>query len=866
MSLTPPNLDDRTFEQLFAECKQRIPAVCPSWTDLGESDPGIVLLQLFAYLTETMIYRLNRLPEKAYIEFLKLLGVKLAPPHAAIVTLRFSTETPAGKDILIPRGTRAAVGRSGSGADQVTFATDHDVKIDAGQSQAEVTAHHCDDIAAEFAATATGEPGLTIRVQRPPIIAPTADGLDIAVGVESSPEDGDERMASISYAGKPYRIWREVSSFANLTGDQSVYVLDRTEGLIQFSPAARVTLADGTLAFGASPLGAVPKAGREIRVWYRRGGGAAGNAAANTIDTLKDPIPRVRVINPAEATGGRDREPLENALVRGPQEFRVRDRAVTADDFEALALQHSGGVARAKAVTRAQQWRYATPGTVELLLVPNVPGNDAPGFRLSIERLHDTQAEALRTEIQDLVRERIPLGTQCVVNWARYKLVVVLARVVVYRQEDTQAVRARLLERVVQAFSPLPNPVRKYGWEFGETLRAFHVHDCAISEAGVKYVDRVRFRVDEAPSVDAKIVFPDPFQPDTWYASSGEILYRTLNNGDGWEPAGRFSGQSVETAAAHPSRPGLLAVVTRDPGDQIVTRIQISCDCGETWTERATFDTLIRSIAWMDRDGELILLLASDAGLYQLSTETAKAPLLVPLQSKGADLPPPIAVTVGTNAESQTCVAVALDRRSGVWLSRDAARNNSFNSIGLENVDARALAIQAEGARTYLWAATFSGGGDEGSGAQRWELTQATDPPEGWVSFKDWKGGSCYALAFAKGQGYAATHHGGVVRVDTRSVSASWRQLRLNSGLPLNITPPGQPARDGLARVSGVGADPVSGRVMSGGPQGVFRSENGGDTYVPVSIQESDSVTLPPAWLFCPAEPELEVISEDEAG
>src|ERR1700736_6690696 len=102
MTLTPPNLDDRTFEQLVADVKRRIPALCPSWTDLGESDPGIVLLQLFAYLTETMIYRLNRLPEKVFIELLNLLGVTIAPPHSAVATLYFSVEKPTSNDIEIP--------------------------------------------------------------------------------------------------------------------------------------------------------------------------------------------------------------------------------------------------------------------------------------------------------------------------------------------------------------------------------------------------------------------------------------------------------------------------------------------------------------------------------------------------------------------------------------------------------------------------------------------------------------------------------------------------------------------------------------------------------------------------------------------
>ncbi len=67
MSLPSPNLDDRTFRQLLDECIVRIKKSCPQWTDLSPGDPGMTLLELFAFLTETMIYRLNRVPEKAYV-------------------------------------------------------------------------------------------------------------------------------------------------------------------------------------------------------------------------------------------------------------------------------------------------------------------------------------------------------------------------------------------------------------------------------------------------------------------------------------------------------------------------------------------------------------------------------------------------------------------------------------------------------------------------------------------------------------------------------------------------------------------------------------------------------------------------------
>src|SRR5438128_8872514 len=104
MALPSPNLDDRTFAQLVEEARQRIVATCPEWSDHSASDPGMVMVEVHAFLTETMMYRLNRVPEKAYIEFLRLLGVRLLPPESAGVNLVFKLTHSSEKSVEIPRG------------------------------------------------------------------------------------------------------------------------------------------------------------------------------------------------------------------------------------------------------------------------------------------------------------------------------------------------------------------------------------------------------------------------------------------------------------------------------------------------------------------------------------------------------------------------------------------------------------------------------------------------------------------------------------------------------------------------------------------------------------------------------------------
>ena len=83
MPLIAPNLDDRQFEDLLREARLRIPRYCPDWTNLNDSDPGMALVQLFAWFTDQMLWRLNQVPERAYINFLKLLNLELRPARPA---------------------------------------------------------------------------------------------------------------------------------------------------------------------------------------------------------------------------------------------------------------------------------------------------------------------------------------------------------------------------------------------------------------------------------------------------------------------------------------------------------------------------------------------------------------------------------------------------------------------------------------------------------------------------------------------------------------------------------------------------------------------------------------------------------------
>lgn len=83
MPITVPSLDDRRYADLLAEAVARIPVHTPEWTNFNRSDPGMTLIELFAFLTETMLYRANRIPDRNRTAFLSLLGIPLQPGSSA---------------------------------------------------------------------------------------------------------------------------------------------------------------------------------------------------------------------------------------------------------------------------------------------------------------------------------------------------------------------------------------------------------------------------------------------------------------------------------------------------------------------------------------------------------------------------------------------------------------------------------------------------------------------------------------------------------------------------------------------------------------------------------------------------------------
>lgn len=855
MTIPVPHLDDRDFNDLVAAARERIRQADPSW-DPSVHDPGMVLVEAFAHLTDMLLYRLNRVPEKLYAVLLNLMGASVRPPAAAETVLEFTRAAADGPGITVPRGTQVGGPPGVPGVPQPLFSTTEDVVLAAGATTVRVGAVDAVLHQAVLLGVGTGRPGQVFQLP----VAPAVSGPGLRIGIEVAGGAPPGTAEAVRVEGTAFLFCREVEAFADAEPGEPVVRVDRTTGTCVFAWWEESDTAPPT----------VPGPGAQVRAWYRSGGGARGNVAAGSLTVLRTPVAGLRCLNPEPATGGRDAEPLEEALRRAPQEFHARDRAVTARDYEKLAARHAG-VARVRAYTRRDLWSFAGLGEVEVVLVPHVPLEERPGGAVALTALAAHARDDVRHDVGAYLRDRATIGASPVVRWCSYKQVLVDARVVVRSEEDPVSVRTRILDRLHRTINPLPPDGPGHGSGFGHALRVSNLYRVLEDgEPGVLYVDRVRLELDEVPDADASHLVRVPEQENTWFVVRSSTLFRTVNAGDGWESCADFPGETIRAVspfpAAAPGRraearhPGRVAVATEIDDE---SRIYLSDDLGGSWRRAAHLGFVVSDLTWVDRAGEAVVLMAGERGLYEL----ADVPGAVPVQNLVDPSAPDRGfhtVDAFVDVRGQTGVVVAAVASAGIWLSPRSGAPESFQRIRAAGDDVRCLSVQYDGPGTSLWVGRSVPEGN-GSGCARLRLGELdrTRFDDGllaaWEDFsRGWSGGSCLDVLAVGSTVYAATHNAGVVDMPLDSGEAAvWRHRDVNCGLPLRDRTRFEPVRSVSGDLTAEGP-PL---LLAAGPHGVLRSADSARTWEVCSKRVVDDVvTLPDTWLFRSGEHRVEVV------
>jgi len=591
-----PVIDDRSYASLVDEIRARIPRYTPEWTNLNESDPGIVLAQLFAWLTELQLFRLSKVPELHYLKFLELIGIELEPAQAATAKLTLQVAPGFNRDsIIVPAKTQIGSAEPDEQG-RIVFETDRAVTVvrakllnlvahdgfafrDLSNDNLDTTVSFqpfgpaaiannsfmlgFDEplpevtfqlsvwkpqptrgaVVSRCESAATPRVGVQLRWEywdgaewspltllkdesaaftqngdiqlRGPKVgsmaARTVGTLTtprywirariINAGYEEAPRLLAVRINTVTVTqaetwelepvggsngevdqilrlrntpvlagslvlevdeGNGFQPWSEVPDFFGSGPDDPHYVLNR---------------ATGEIRFGDGKNGRVPVANANNRTnvrarVYRAGGGKRGNVAANTLTRVLDAVTGLdanNVTNPFPAAGGRDEQGVNDAIRRAPQVLKHHDRAVTAEDFEALAMQ-AANIARAVALPlhHPDYPGIEVPGVVTVLVVPDVEG-EAPV----------PNAGTLSAVCAYLNQRRL-LTSELYVKGPTYKTVVVHAELVAEDSADLAEIKAQALDSLALYFHPIrggeasdptlpvDDPARSGGgWPFG---------------------------------------------------------------------------------------------------------------------------------------------------------------------------------------------------------------------------------------------------------------------------------------------------------------------------------------------------------------------------------------------------------------
>ncbi|MFO1429726.1 MAG: putative baseplate assembly protein [Candidatus Competibacteraceae bacterium] len=288
-------------------------------------------------------------------------------------------------------------------------------------------------------------------------------------------EEGDKPInVVVDAAGQPREIWvrwHEAPDFYGSGPSDRHYVINHLTGEIRF---------------GDGKNGRIPPRGTgNLRLArYQTGGGPRGNRAAGTIAQLKTTVPYIeKAINPAAATGGAEAETAAALVERMPPTLRHRDRAVTLEDYEDLALLASPEVARARCVPlrdlKANPLGLSSqPGTVSLIVVPHA------------DDVKPLPTLELLARVQDYVGARADATVKLAVVGPLYIRVDVRAEVAVTNPEGASAVERAVHERLATFLHPLTGGLNGGGWDFG---RAPHKSDFYALIEAVSGVDHIRY-------------------------------------------------------------------------------------------------------------------------------------------------------------------------------------------------------------------------------------------------------------------------------------------------------------------------------------------------------------------------------------
>lgn len=343
-----------------------------------------------------------------------------------------------------------------------------------------VEAEHATVVKEEHLGQSNGLPGQSFRLRHRPVLQDDRPKSNLIV----RDPDGVEE------------VWQWVEDFTATAPEDKCFTLDHLNGTIALPPVLPQP-GGGVYRFGAVPAAGSRLFFEEYRYWD----GEVDNVSERTLTQLPVADGRIsRVINWTKSRGGRPAESLEDAMRRAARLLRTREVAVTANDFEVLAMEPDGP-GRPRLVGRAHciapgnvDDELPRPGLVRVVIFPHL---DQPDGRLEREQI--VPSEELREKVENYLSGRAVLGCRVKVEAPRYVAVNVRLNLVAQPGADL-ALRRRIEEQTARRLYAYLNPYTGgpagKGWPFGRRLTSDELRSLVSQIPGVDQVDMITLDVE----------------------------------------------------------------------------------------------------------------------------------------------------------------------------------------------------------------------------------------------------------------------------------------------------------------------------------------------------------------------------------
>lgn len=475
---TAPTIDytNKDFQSLRQAMLALAQYRLPEWTDQSPADLGMLLIDVFAYMGDVILYYQDRIANESFLQTaverrsvlnaLSLVGYQLAPPitSSAALTLYFKPPAQGAATIVtVPQGAQFASAPSVTVGAQIFEYLGADLDINLASDQVTRSA---DGKALVYA----GLPVTQSAAQPTTILGSSTGEPNQSFALPSTPVVLDTLVVEVN-EGAGWVTWSRVDSLLYDTAPDGAVTLSSAEDrdyYVQFdeNDVCSINFGDGT--YGRIP----PIATNNIRATWHIGGGGASNVPANSITTIKTQIPQLAAVtNQDAAAGGADHEDIDHAKAFGPLAYRSGQRAVTLNDYVALA-QHAGGVAKVRAA--APNWN-----TIELYVAP------AGAMATSVP-------ESLRRRLSSYFEDKRMAGTFVEILDAAYIPIDISLEIIFDKRYQSAAVQ----QSVVNAMQSL---LGFNNVDFGQSLYLSDVYAAVEAVAGVTAMTVTEFRRDDSP-------------------------------------------------------------------------------------------------------------------------------------------------------------------------------------------------------------------------------------------------------------------------------------------------------------------------------------------------------------------------------